>query len=133
MSPALQVAGPGAGAKSGMPCTLCPHMGCQHSFLRKGVTPCPECDAGTVVLDPVSGPKWRLDCNLCSFMIYLPETLHAVKLSKERCQVRRLASNALEVRCIFPFGFAWAQRESVWACMCWCHHRLQLSDPGVMR
>ncbi|KAK9917893.1 hypothetical protein WJX75_009329 [Coccomyxa subellipsoidea] len=83
---AMQVAGPGAGAKSGMPCTLCPHMGCQHSFLRKGVTPCPECDAGTVVLDPVSGPKWRLDCNLCSFMIYLPETLHAVKLSKERCQ-----------------------------------------------
>ncbi len=62
-------------------------MGCQHSFLKKGVTPCPECDAGTVVLDPVSGPKWRLDCNLCSFMIYLPETLHAVKLSKDRCQV----------------------------------------------
>lgn len=82
-----QVAGPGAGATKGMPCTLCPHVGCQHSTARKGVTPCPECDAGTVVLDPVSGPKWRLDCNLCSFMIYLPDNLHAVKLDKERCKV----------------------------------------------
>ena len=42
-----QIAGPGAGAEPGMPCTLCPHVGCQHSFLRKGVTPCPECDTGT--------------------------------------------------------------------------------------
>ena len=70
-----------------MPCTLCPHSGCQHSFLRMGVTACPECDNGTVVLDPVSGPKWRLDCNTCSFLIYLPGTLHSAKLSRKHCQV----------------------------------------------
>ena len=69
-----------------MPCTLCPHTGCPHSFMRMRVTACPECEEGTVVLDPVSGPKWRMDCNTCSFLIYLPETLHAVKLSKKRCQ-----------------------------------------------
>lgn len=70
-----------------MPCTLCPHSGCPHSFLRMGITACPECDDGTVVLDPVSGPKWRLDCNQCSFLIYLPETLHSAKLSKKHCMV----------------------------------------------
>ena len=69
-----------------MPCTLCPHTGCPHSFMRMRVTACPECEDGTIVLDPVSGPRWRLDCNTCSFLIYLPETLHAVKLSKKRCQ-----------------------------------------------
>ena len=94
-----------------MPCTLCPHVGCQHSFLRKGVTPCPECDAGTVVLDPVSGPKWRLDCNLCSFMIYLPETLHAVKLSKERCQVRHRVATAIDWVPIFAFEYLGVERS----------------------
>jgi DNA topoisomerase-3 len=76
-----------AGSKGGMPCTLCPHVGCRHSFARMGVIACPECEAGAVVLDPVSGPKWRLDCNLCSFLIYLPDNLHDVKLAKEHCQV----------------------------------------------
>ncbi|CAK0787024.1 hypothetical protein CVIRNUC_010240 [Coccomyxa viridis] len=83
---AHKVSGQGAGGKAGMPCTLCPHTGCPHSFMRMRVTACPECEEGTVVLDPVSGPKWRMDCNTCSFLIYLPETLHAVKLSKKRCQ-----------------------------------------------
>jgi len=81
------MSGQGTGGKAGMPCMLCPHSGCLHSFMRMGVTACPECDDGTVVLDPVSGPKWRLDCNTCSFMIELPETLHSAKLSKKHCMV----------------------------------------------
>ncbi len=40
-------------AKGGMPCTMCPHLGCQHSYLRTSVTPCPECDQGSLVLDPL--------------------------------------------------------------------------------
>lgn len=76
------------GSKGGMPCTMCPHVGCKHSFLRQGVTPCPDCDPGTLILDPLSAPKWRLDCNLCSFLIYLPDNLHSVKVEKENvCEV----------------------------------------------
>ncbi|KAK9804028.1 hypothetical protein WJX73_004084 [Symbiochloris irregularis] len=78
--------GAGAGSKGGMPCTMCPHLGCKHSFLRQGVTPCPECDAGTLVLDPVSAPKWRLDCNRCNFLIYLPLDLHSVRVSRRTCE-----------------------------------------------
>lgn len=39
---------------------------------RMGVAPCPACEgeaAGTLVLDPVSAPAWRLDCSRCSFLI----------------------------------------------------------------
>ena len=31
-----------------------------------------------------SAPKWRLDCNKCSFLIYLPESLHAARVSKDK-------------------------------------------------
>lgn len=43
---------------------------------------------GMLVLDPVSAPKWRLDCSRCSFLIYLPKDLHDARVSKERCEVR---------------------------------------------
>lgn len=54
---------------------------CHHAFARPcpppqparmGVAPCPACEgeaAGTLVLDPVSAPAWRLDCSRCSFLI----------------------------------------------------------------
>lgn len=79
-----------------MACTTCPHPTCRHSFLRKGVAPCPECGAegeagksggGTLVLDPVSAPKWRLDCNMCNVVVYLPPDLHSAKSTKQRCPV----------------------------------------------
>lgn len=54
---------------------------------QRQVMPCPECEAGAVVLDPVSAPKWRLDCSACSFLIYLPKDLHSVKTTREACQV----------------------------------------------
>lgn len=82
-----QGGGEGEEGKGGMPCTLCPHPTCKHSMIKQGVSSCPECDGGTLVLDPVSGPKWRVDCNRCSFLIYLPEQLHNAKLSKEHCEV----------------------------------------------
>ena len=75
-----------------MPCTLCPHPKCKHSMIRQGVSSCPECDNGTLVLDPVSAPKWRVDCNRCSFLIYLPAELHNAKLASEHCQVRHTAN-----------------------------------------
>ena len=90
--PALQGGSEGSAGKGGMPCTLCPHPKCKHSMIRQGVSSCPECDNGTLVLDPVSAPKWRLDCNRCSFLIYLPAELHNAKLAKERCQVHTCLS-----------------------------------------
>ena len=54
------------------------------------VSSCPECDEGMLVLDPVSAPKWRLDCNHCNFLIYLPKDLHSAKVSsKQTCEVVR--------------------------------------------
>ncbi|CAD7694740.1 unnamed protein product [Ostreobium quekettii] len=77
----------GAGSgKSGMPCTTCLHPTCPNSVISLGVSSCPDCDDGTLVLDPVSAPSWRLDCSCCSFLIYLPENLHSAKLSQGACQ-----------------------------------------------
>ncbi|CAM6081712.1 unnamed protein product [Calypogeia fissa] len=82
--------GIGAGGKEpgksggGMPCTLCPHPTCPHSMAKKGVCACPECE-GTLVLDPVSAPKWRLDCNKCSCLVYLPQNAHRISTTDERC------------------------------------------------
>lgn len=76
-----------AGSRAGMPCSTCPHPTCPQSLANQGVAPCPNCDGGTLVLDPVSMPKWRLDCNKCSFLMYLPPNLHAAKvLKKDACE-----------------------------------------------
>ena len=84
-----------------MPCTLCPHPTCRHSVVRKGVTACPECENGTVVLDPVSAPAWRLDCNSCTFLIYLPKDLHNAALSKELCEVGDLLIIHISRLCVW--------------------------------
>ncbi len=78
--------------KGGMPCTLCPNLGCRHSPGRLGVCACPECEEGTLVLNPISGPKWRVDCSRCSLVVYLPANLHSAKVSRELCEVRKVNS-----------------------------------------
>ncbi|GBG76124.1 hypothetical protein CBR_g21873 [Chara braunii] len=70
--------------RGGMPCTMCPHPTCRHSMVKQGVCGCPECD-GTLVLDPVSAPKWRLDCSRCNCLVYLPENAHKVAVAEEKC------------------------------------------------
>ena len=77
-----------------MPCTLCPHPTCRNSMIQQGVCACPECD-GTLVLDPVSAPKWRLDCNKCSNLVYLPHNAHKIAVCQERCD--ECGSSLLEV------------------------------------
>ncbi|KAF5192263.1 Dna topoisomerase 3-beta [Thalictrum thalictroides] len=68
----------------GMPCFLCPHPTCQHSLIAQGVCACPEC-SGTLVLDPVSGPKWRLYCNTCNCLVFLPQGAHRISTTSNRC------------------------------------------------
>ncbi|KAJ7297715.1 hypothetical protein O6H91_Y040400 [Diphasiastrum complanatum] len=82
------------GSKGGMPCNLCPHPTCRHSMIKQGVCACPECD-GTLVLDPISAPKWRLDCNKCSCLVYLPENAHKIVTTTECCE--ECGSTILEV------------------------------------
>lgn len=72
------------GKGAGMPCILCPHPTCQHSLIAKGVCACPECD-GTLVLDPVSAPKWRLYCNMCNCLVLLPQGAHKISTTREKC------------------------------------------------
>ena len=74
-------------ASGGMPCTTCTHPTCRHSPARQGVLSCPEGSCGgTLVLDPVSAPNWRLDCSRCNVLIYLPKNLHMVKVcASEAC------------------------------------------------
>uniref|UniRef100_A0A2P2LI91 DNA topoisomerase n=1 Tax=Rhizophora mucronata TaxID=61149 RepID=A0A2P2LI91_RHIMU len=72
------------GKGAGMPCFLCPHPSCRHSVIAQGVCACPEC-SGTLVLDPVSAPKWRLYCNMCSCLVLLPHGAHRIATTRERC------------------------------------------------
>ncbi|GFR42563.1 hypothetical protein Agub_g3474, partial [Astrephomene gubernaculifera] len=51
-----------------------------------GTTPTSS-KVGTVVLDPVSAPKWRLDCNRCDFLMYLPPNLHSARVRpRDTCE-----------------------------------------------
>ncbi|KAK1293901.1 hypothetical protein QJS10_CPA16g00506 [Acorus calamus] len=72
------------GKGGGMPCFLCPHPTCRHSLIAQGVCACPECN-GTLVLDPVSAPKWRLYCNMCNCMVLLPHGAHRISTTRDRC------------------------------------------------
>ncbi|KAJ6973215.1 DNA topoisomerase 3-beta isoform X1 [Populus alba x Populus x berolinensis] len=72
------------GKGAGMPCFLCPHPTCRHSLIAQGVCACPECN-GTLVLDPVSAPKWRLYCNMCNCLVLLPQGAHRISTTRERC------------------------------------------------
>ncbi|TYI61141.1 hypothetical protein E1A91_D10G152000v1 [Gossypium mustelinum] len=72
------------GKGAGMPCFLCLHPTCRHSVVAQGVFACPEC-SGTLVLDPVSAPKWRLYCNKCNCLVLLPEGAHRIATTRDRC------------------------------------------------
>ncbi|KAL8143853.1 hypothetical protein V2J09_016885 [Rumex salicifolius] len=72
------------GKGAGMPCFLCPHPTCKHSLISQGVCACPEC-SGTLVLDPVSAPKWRLFCNTCNCLVFLPQGAHRISTTKDVC------------------------------------------------
>jgi hypothetical protein len=64
-----------------MPCTNCTHPSCPHSLLQLGVCSCVECDAGTLVLDQRSAPKWYVPW---------PSSSHSTELHDQRNGVRRL-------------------------------------------
>jgi DNA topoisomerase III len=48
-----------------------------------GVSSCPECEAGVLVLDPASIPKWKLVCNKCDVIVRLFEDAAKVSVNSE--------------------------------------------------
>lgn len=71
--------------KKGMGCNECTHPSCQHSLNSLGIGQCVECDSGILVLDPTSGPKWRMACNKCNVLVNFFEHAHRVQVTQDTC------------------------------------------------
>nr|CAD7456232.1 unnamed protein product [Timema tahoe] len=71
--------------KKGMGCNWCTHPTCAHSLNSNGVSSCVECDGGVLVLDPASGPKWKMACNRCDVIIHLFEDAQKVCVEEGIC------------------------------------------------
>lgn len=71
--------------KKGSGCNLCTHPTCQYSFNNNGVCNCVECEPGVLVLDPSSGPKWKLGCTVCDTIINLFDDAQKLTVCQETC------------------------------------------------
>nr|XP_023502582.1 DNA topoisomerase 3-beta-1 isoform X3 [Equus caballus] len=71
--------------KKGMGCNECTHPTCQHSLSMLGIGQCVECESGVLVLDPTSGPKWKVACNKCNVVAHCFENAHRVRVSADTC------------------------------------------------
>ncbi|KAG8034089.1 hypothetical protein G9C98_008570 [Cotesia typhae] len=71
--------------KGNLGCNSCTHPTCPHGLNSNGVSSCLECDHGILVLDPSSGPKWKLGCNRCDVIIHFFENAHKISIDPEVC------------------------------------------------
>lgn len=71
----------------GMGCNECTHPTCQHSLSMLGIGQCVECENGVLVLDPTSGPKWKVACNKCNVVAHCFENAHRVRVSPDTCSI----------------------------------------------
>jgi len=69
----------------GMGCDQCTCDTCPHSKINNAVFHCNICEIGTMILDAVSFPNWKLFCNLCTNLIFLPENAHKISVTKNIC------------------------------------------------
>nr|CAH7748474.1 unnamed protein product [Callosobruchus chinensis] len=67
-------------------CNSCLHPTCPYSLHTNGVCNCAECDYGVMVLDPSSGPKWKLGCNRCDTIILLFDDALKVAILEDSCK-----------------------------------------------
>ncbi|KAK9732417.1 hypothetical protein QE152_g12874 [Popillia japonica] len=73
--------------KKGNGCNNCSHPNCAYSLNTNGVSSCVECELGVLVLDPSSGPKWKLGCNRCDIIINLFEDAQKIAvIDEEVCE-----------------------------------------------
>ncbi|KAH6923707.1 hypothetical protein HPB50_005177 [Hyalomma asiaticum] len=66
-------------------CNSCTHPTCPHSMMANGISVCPECTSGVLVLDPASAPKWKIGCNRCDVIVQLCEDARKVCVEDEQC------------------------------------------------
>lgn len=71
--------------RKGLGCNACTHPSCSHALNANGVSACFECDGGVLVLDPSSGPKWKLACNRCDVIIHIFEDAYKVSVDEDTC------------------------------------------------
>ncbi|XP_065913915.1 DNA topoisomerase 3-beta-1-like isoform X2 [Dysidea avara] len=78
---------PFPGVPKNMGCNHCPHVTCPHALPQLSVCDCSECEDGVLVLDPASGPCWRLACNnsQCKVVASLCEGAHRVSVTEQCC------------------------------------------------
>lgn len=69
--------------KGSASCNTCTHPTCGHGQNSLGVSNCVECEAGILVLDPSSMPKWKLGCNRCDVIVMLFENAQKVSVMNE--------------------------------------------------
>ncbi|XP_064118388.1 DNA topoisomerase 3-beta-1-like [Macrobrachium nipponense] len=69
----------------GWGCNICPHPTCHYSRDNLGISQCMECPTGILVLDPSSGPKWKLACNRCDVIINLFDKASRVQVLEDVC------------------------------------------------
>lgn len=69
----------------GMGCNQCTHPTCAHSEESLGVADCSECENGSLVLDPTSGPKWKLACNKCNLVVHVFDDATKVSVTDQEC------------------------------------------------
>eukprot|EP00727_Mastigamoeba_balamuthi_P002805 m51a1_g12521 putative dna topoisomerase 3-beta-1 (925) ;mRNA; f:67-3603 len=69
----------------GCGCNRCPNPDCPQSCESRSLFRCPECDVGTVVLDPTGPPKWRGSCNMCNFLMVFPDSTIKVEVLDDEC------------------------------------------------
>uniref|UniRef100_T1JEW7 DNA topoisomerase n=1 Tax=Strigamia maritima TaxID=126957 RepID=T1JEW7_STRMM len=72
--------------RKGGGCNSCTHQTCVHALNSTGVSNCFECEGGVLVLDPSSGPKWKLGCNKCDVIIHLFEDAQKLSVDDETCE-----------------------------------------------
>ncbi|CAG9836094.1 unnamed protein product [Diabrotica balteata] len=71
--------------RKGNGCNSCSHPTCPYSLTSNGVCNCAECEYGVLVLDPSSGPKWKLGCNRCDTIINLFDGAQKVAVLEDNC------------------------------------------------
>ena len=76
---------PFPGMAGGSTCSSCIHPTCMHGVNSLGVSGCVECEAGVLVLDPASIPKWKLVCNKCDVIVRIFEDAAKVSVLSEDC------------------------------------------------
>lgn len=71
--------------KKGTGCNSCTHPTCPYSLNSNGICNCSNCDFGVLVLDPSSGPKWKIGCNRCDTIINLFDDAQKISVQEECC------------------------------------------------